>query len=110
VLDWPPADPPAQGAPPAAPAATFTVTVPKPPVPKVTACTPGVGRAGSKVTLRGTDLGRAGMVTLGGVRAAFTVVSNTQVTVIVPRGVRVGQFKVTTPGGTATCATAFYVR
>jgi hypothetical protein len=38
------------------------------------------------------------------------VVSNTQVTVIVPRGVRVGQFKVTTPGGTATCATAFYVR
>jgi hypothetical protein len=45
-----------------------------------------------------------------GVRAAFTVVSNTQVTVIVPRGVRVGQFKVTTPGGTATCATAFYVR
>jgi hypothetical protein len=71
--------------------------------PTITNVTPGKGRAGTLINLNGTNLLGATTVTLRGVAATFTVASATQVQARVPAGVRgLAQWKVTTPGGTAT--------
>jgi hypothetical protein len=95
----------------------FTVTLPpappaapwSPPPPKITAVNLGGGRPGTRVTIRGSSLGRTTAVTLGGVPARFVVVSDNRIVVTVPRGGG-GRFAVTTPGGTAVSRKAFRVR
>jgi uncharacterized repeat protein (TIGR03803 family) len=61
---------------------------------------PAVGKAGSAVTILGTDLTGASSVTVDGLPAAFTIVSATEITATIPSGAAKGLVTVVTPGGT----------
>jgi len=58
------------------------------------------GKVGSTVIVLGTNLTGASSVTFNGTAAAFTVVSPTEITAVVPAGATLGPLAVTTPGGT----------
>jgi uncharacterized repeat protein (TIGR03803 family) len=76
--------------------------------PQLTSFTPSTGPVGTVVTITGVSLTQATKVTFGGVAAtAFTVNSDTQVTVTVPTGAVTGKIVITTPGGTASSTTNF---
>ena len=70
---------------------------------------PASGAAYTTVRLLGLNFTGATGVTFGGVAAAFTVNSNTQITASVPWGAVSGPVVVTTPGGTATSQNPFTV-
>jgi hypothetical protein len=79
--------------------------------PKITSFTPASGHIGQLVTITGTGFIQATAVKFGAVKAtAFTVVSDAQVTAVVPT-VPLGAVAVSvvTPGGTAAGATKFTV-
>jgi spore coat protein U-like protein len=79
-------------------------------VPSITSFTPANGPVGTQVVITGMSLSQATAVKFGTVAAtAFTVNSNTQITVTVPSGAVTGKISVTTPGGGATSSTAFTV-
>jgi uncharacterized repeat protein (TIGR03803 family) len=79
-------------------------------IPTITSFTPTTGIIGTTVVITGTSLTQTSRVTFGGVAAtAFTVNSDTQVTVTVPTGAITGKIAITTPGGTATSSAAFTV-
>jgi uncharacterized repeat protein (TIGR03803 family) len=82
---------------------TFRVT------PQIKSFAPPSGVVGSEVVITGVSLTQTSKVTFGGVAAAFTVNSDTQVTATVPTGAKTGKIVITTPGGTATSATDFTV-
>jgi hypothetical protein len=84
---------------------SFTVI----PAPAITGFSPASGRAGSSVTITGTNLGGATAVRFNGSTAKFTIVSTTALTATVPNGAKTGPISVTTPGGTATSAAIFTV-
>jgi len=77
--------------------------------PLLTGFTPGSGVIGSTVTLTGTAFTGMAVVTFNGVSAAYTVVTDTELTAIVPAGTTTGPVRVTTPGGTATSSADFHV-
>lgn len=79
--------------------------------PTITSLTPTAGPAagGNGVTITGTDLGFTGAVTFGGTRAAFTVLSNTQIVAVAPAGTGTVVVAVTTPGGTSVGSAYTYV-
>jgi uncharacterized repeat protein (TIGR03803 family) len=79
-------------------------------VPGITSFSPASGTVASQVVITGMSLSQATAVKFGTVAAtAFTVNSNTQITVTVPSGAVTGKISVTTPGGTASSATSFTV-
>ena len=88
-------------------AVACAVTVP--PVPATTAFTPTYGKLGSTVTINGHFLTGTTGVTLNGVAAPFTFVSDSQITFTVPVTASSGLVTVTTPSGTWTSATPFAV-
>ncbi|MGI4760329.1 MAG: IPT/TIG domain-containing protein [Janthinobacterium lividum] len=91
-------------------AATFTITAPAIPAPTLVSFTPGSGLVGTAVTVTGTNLLGATVLTLNGVRVgSFTVVNATTLTFVVPTGASSGLLTVATPGGTATSASSFTV-
>jgi uncharacterized protein (TIGR03437 family) len=61
------------------------------------------------VTITGVSLKQTTKVTFGGVKASFTVNSDSKVTAIVPSGAVTGKIAITTPGGRATSAGTFTV-
>jgi uncharacterized repeat protein (TIGR03803 family) len=63
---------------------------------------PAFGRVGQTVSILGYNLKHTSGVTLNGVNASFTAVSNTQLTAVVPSGAASGPITVVTPGGTLT--------
>ncbi|GGK06157.1 hypothetical protein GCM10011583_42290 [Streptomyces camponoticapitis] len=72
--------------------------------PTLTALVPSSGptSAGTVITLTGTNLANASAVTIGGTAASFTVVSDTQITAVVPAGpAGPVNVTVTTAGGTS---------
>ncbi|CAA9343470.1 MAG: hypothetical protein AVDCRST_MAG56-8027 [uncultured Cytophagales bacterium] len=71
--------------------------------------TPAAGPIGTAISLFGQELAGATAVTIGGVPAPFTVVSNTQLTVTVSPGTTGGTIEVTTPAGTVTSQGVFTV-
>ena len=77
--------------------------------PVITDVAPGSGAIGSGVTLTGTGFTGATAVTFHGVSAAYTVVSDTQITTTVPAAATTGPVRVTTPVWTATSATDYVV-
>lgn len=83
---------------------TFKIT------PAIKTFSPTSGPVGTSVVITGTSLQQASAVKFGGKAATtFTVNSDTQVTATVPTGAVTGKITITTPGGTATSATAFTV-
>jgi hypothetical protein len=79
--------------------------------PTVASFTPASGPIGATVALTGTNLTGATKVAFHGTAATtFSVVSSTRLTANVPAGATTGTITVTTPGGTATSATAFKVK
>lgn len=78
--------------------------------PKLTSFSPGGGIVGSAVTLTGVSLAQTTQVVIGGKKATFNVVSDTEVTATVPGNAKTGEkITITTPGGTATSSKTFAV-
>ncbi len=71
--------------------------------------TPPSGSVGSVVTFNGTGLTQTTKVTLDKISAAFTVVSDSEITLTVPTGAATGKIVVTTKGGSVTSSTSFIV-
>jgi FG-GAP-like repeat len=84
---------------------SFTVL----PVPTVTTFTPPSGPVGTTVTITGTNLDVATSVKFNGTGAAFTVVSPTTITAIVPPGATSGPITIVAPGSSVTTTTSFIV-
>jgi hypothetical protein len=61
------------------------------------------------VTLTGSGFSGVTAVTVGGVPATFTVVSDAELTLRVPAGARSGEIGLTSPGGVSTTTGAFRV-
>ncbi len=70
---------------------------------------PGQGNAGTKVIILGNGLTGATGVTFHGVAASFSVVSDTEMTAMVPAGATTGAIVVTTSGGALESKVAFRV-
>jgi MBG domain (YGX type)/YDG domain/FG-GAP-like repeat/Secretion system C-terminal sorting domain/IPT/TIG domain/FG-GAP repeat len=74
------------------------------PAPEINLFSPTSGITGTTITIAGTGLTGASVVTFGGTAAtSFTVISDTSITAIVASGTS-GSIEVTTPGGTAVKA------
>ena len=71
--------------------------------------TPASGPVGTVVTITGTGLEQASKVTFNKVVATFTVVSDTEITAMVPAGATTGKIVVFTKGGSASSTTNFTV-
>jgi len=74
------------------------------------ATVPDQARVGAKVIVLGNNLTGTTAVRFNGTAAAFTVVSSTEITAIVPDGATTGEIEVTTPGGTLSSNQEFLVR
>jgi hypothetical protein len=68
---------------------------------------PATGAVGSDLTITGTGLAAATAVQFGGVRAAPTVISDTELRVKVPEGAAKGPVSVVTPTGMAASTDTF---
>jgi hypothetical protein len=82
------------------------------PAPSIASLTPSQGptAGGNTVTITGANLTGVTFVRFDGVPAAFTFVSSTQINAVAPtHGAGPAQVTVTTPGGTSSPATYFYV-
>lgn len=86
----------------------FTVQA-LPPPPTITSVSPTSGGPGTAVSLNGTHFTGATLVTFNGAPAAFTVVSDGQISTTVPASGTTGPLAVITPAGTATSPSAFTV-
>jgi uncharacterized repeat protein (TIGR03803 family) len=75
--------------------------------PQIKSFTPTSGPVGTVVTITGVSLTQTTRVSLGGKTAAFTVISDKQVTTTVPAGAKTGKIAIATAGGTATSAGTF---
>jgi len=71
---------------------------------------PTAGFMGSSVMILGNNLTGATSVTFNGTEAAFTVVSATEITTIVPTGATTGTIKVVTPSETLSSNVPYRVR
>jgi len=78
-------------------------------VPTISGFAPGAAAPGSPVVVDGTGFGGVSAVKVHGVSAGFSVLSRTQLRLIVPATASDGQITVTTPGGTATSAATLLV-
>jgi hypothetical protein len=77
--------------------------------PQITGFAPPSGVVGTAVTITGNSLTQTTRVTFGGIAAAFTVNSDTEVTATVPTGAVSGKIGIVTPGGSVASATSFTV-
>lgn len=75
----------------------------------ISSFSPARAKAGTKVTISGTGFTAASVVKIGGVKAAFKVVSGTKITATVPAKARSGKISVTTAAGTSTSATSIKI-
>jgi hypothetical protein len=73
----------------------------------ISSFSPIKAKAGTKVTIVGTNLTGATGVKIGGVKATFTVASGTKITATVPARAKTGKISVTTPAGTFTSTRTF---
>jgi hypothetical protein len=78
----------------------FSLSIP-PVTPFIETVGSNSGKVGESITILGNNLSDAGSVNFNGTMAAFTVVSSTEITTIVPTGATTGHLTVTTPSGPA---------
>jgi IPT/TIG domain/Regulator of chromosome condensation (RCC1) repeat len=78
-------------------------------VPGITTFAPSHAAPGSPVDVLGTGFGGVTSVKVNGVRAAFSVLSRTELRLTVPVGATDGPITITTAGGTATSAATLFV-
>jgi parallel beta-helix repeat protein len=78
-------------------------------MPAISSFSPTSGLAGVSVTINGSGFTGATSVAFNGTSAAFTPVSDSQLTATVPGGATSGAITVTTPAGQAASAAAFVV-
>jgi uncharacterized repeat protein (TIGR03803 family) len=71
---------------------------------------PVAGKVGAAVIILGNSLTGTTDVSFNGTAATFTVVSDTEITTILPDGATTGQVEVTTPSGTLTSNGKFHVQ
>jgi len=88
---------------------TFTINGAAIPAPTITTLLPTAGSSGSTVLIDGANFNGTTAVSFHGVAASFTVLSNTQVSAVVPASATTGTVSLTTPGGTATSPGSFTV-
>ena len=88
---------------------TVTVTISTLGQPLIESFTPASGFVGDAVTLTGANLTAASAVKFGGVAAAFTVLSSTEIRTSVPDGAGSAPISVFSPGGVFTTAKSFSV-
>ncbi|MCX2740613.1 IPT/TIG domain-containing protein [Pontibacter anaerobius] len=88
---------------------TFTLNGTGLGAPIITSFSPTSGPEGTSVTISGQLFTGATSVSFNGTSASFTVVSDTEITAIVPDGARSGLISITTPGGTGVSAEQFTV-
>ncbi|MGH2596486.1 MAG: IPT/TIG domain-containing protein [Actinomycetota bacterium] len=86
---------------------TFVVTSPQLPI--ITGFSPTSGPIGTVVTITGSGFTGAIVVKFAGVKATFTVNSDTTITATVPAKATTGKIVVKTPAGTASSPTKFTV-
>jgi hypothetical protein len=80
------------------------------PAPTISSFTPASGDQGATVDITGTGFTGASSVSFGGtVARTYTVVSDSEVTAVVPAGAGSGPIAITTAGGTTTSAATFTV-
>jgi hypothetical protein len=77
--------------------------------PQIAAFTPSAAGAGSSVVLSGSGFVGVSGVSLCFVSASFSVVSSSQISVVVPSGACDGRWRVSTAGGTGVSVGAFTV-
>ena len=77
--------------------------------PRITSFTPEEGPVGSMVLLKGSGFSGTSRVWLGEAEARWTVYSDEEIMLTVPAGARSGQFRVSTPRGSAVSARMFSV-
>jgi uncharacterized repeat protein (TIGR03803 family) len=70
---------------------------------------PAVGKVGATVIILGNNLTGASRVTFNGTPATFKVVSDSEITTVVPSGATTGKVAVTTPSGSLTSNVTFSV-
>jgi endonuclease G len=80
-----------------------------PPPPGITSFDPGSGSVNTNVVITGTNFSGTTFVKFNGSNAVFIVDSSTQITAMVPTNAATGPISVTTPGGTATSSSDFFV-
>ena len=81
----------------------------RPAAPFITSFAPASGPVGTVITLTGTGFTPITRVTIGGVAVAFTVVSNTQITITTTAAVATGTITVSGPAGAHTSSGVFTV-
>ena len=77
--------------------------------PTISSFSPSSGPVGTSVSIIGTNLTNASLVTFDGAHAAFSVNGSTQIIATVPSGATTGKIEVTTPSGSVKSATNFAV-
>lgn len=74
------------------------------PGPAITSIDPTTSAIGQTITITGEHLGDVTNITIDGIAASFTVVSDTTITVEIPDGARDGAITITSPSGSTTSA------
>jgi len=77
--------------------------------PSISGFTPSSGAPGSSVTISGSGFTGASVVRFNGLSAAFSIVSDSQITATVPSAATTGPIRVTGPAGSSTSAASFTV-
>jgi len=81
-----------------------------PPSATIARFSPGSGRVGSKVTVRGSHFIGATRITFNGVSATFRVLNTNFISAVVPTGATSGPIGVTNAGGTSTSTKPFTIQ
>ena len=90
-------------------ASSFTVIVPLPGAPYITSFSPLSGARRTYITITGGNFTGATQVTIGGVSVPYLLSSATKIRAYVALTAKTGLITVTTPLGTATSVSTFYV-
>jgi len=79
------------------------------PPPEIRSFSPGSGRVGTEVIIKGKDLDWVTGVTLNGVPCVFSLRPGAQIRAVVPVGAGSGKIGVVSPGGSALSGDSFTV-